>query len=66
MTIHINGNPRQVSEGLTVAELLDQLEFPGDRVAVERNLEILPRGQWAGTRLDPGDRFEIVHLVGGG
>ena len=66
MTIQINGEPREVSEGLTVTDLLDQLGFRGDRVAVERNLELLPRGQWAGTRLEPGDRFEVVHFVGGG
>ena len=66
MTIQVNGEVREVSEGLTVSGLLQQLEFPGDRVAVERNLEILPRAQWAETRLTPGDRFEIVHFVGGG
>ena len=66
MRILVNGEPREVSEGLTVADLLKQLEFPGDRVAVERNLEILPRIDWAGTRLQAGDRFEIVHFVGGG
>jgi thiamine biosynthesis protein ThiS len=66
MTIQVNGNAREVSDGLTVADLLRQLEFPGDRVAVERNREILPRAQWAATRLLPGDRFEIVHFVGGG
>lgn len=66
MTIQVNGEAREVSEGLTVAGLLQQLGFPGDRVAVERNLEILPRHQWEGTRLETGDRFEIVHFVGGG
>lgn len=66
MTIQVNGNAREVSEGLTVADLLRQLEFPGDRVAVERNREILSRAEWATTRLSPGDRFEIVHFVGGG
>jgi len=66
MTIQVNGDARDVSDGLSVADLLRQLEFPGDRVAVERNREILPRAQWAATRLLPGDRFEIVHFVGGG
>jgi thiamine biosynthesis protein ThiS len=37
-----------------------------DRVAIERNLEILPRSQWISTAVLPGDRFEIVHMVGGG
>ena len=66
VSIQLNGVPREVSEGLTVAELLAQLDFKSDRVAVERNLEILPRGQWTATRVEPGDRFEIVHFVGGG
>lgn len=66
MTIQVNGEGREVSEGLTVADLLQKMEFPDDRVAVERNLEILPRARWADTRLVAGDRFEIVHFVGGG
>ena len=66
MTIQVNGENRQLPEGLTVLDLIRQLEFPEDRVAVERNLEILPRAQWAGTPLESGDRFEIVHFVGGG
>ena len=66
MTIQVNGESREVQEGLTVTGLLQQLGFPGDRVAVERNLDILPRDQWAATHLAAGDRFEIVHFVGGG
>ncbi len=66
VTIQVNGEPREVSEGLTVADLLDRLDFRGDRVAVERNLEILPRARWTGTRLEAGDRLEIVQFVGGG
>ena len=62
----MNGEPQEVPEGLTVAGLLDSLNFPGDRVAVERNLEILPRDRWPGTLLQAGDRLEIVHFVGGG
>jgi len=66
MVIEVNGESREVQEGLTVTGLLHELGFPGDRVAVERNLGILPRDQWAVTPLAPGDRFEIVHFVGGG
>jgi thiamine biosynthesis protein ThiS len=66
MTITVNGEPRDVQEDLTVGGLLQQLGFPGDRVAVERNFDILPRDKWAATHLAPGDRFEIVHFVGGG
>ena len=66
MTIQVNGEKQQVPEGLTVADLLRHLAFSGDRVAVERNLDILPRAQWAATQLEDGDLYEIVHFVGGG
>jgi thiamine biosynthesis protein ThiS len=45
---------------------LRDLNLDGGRVAIERNLEILPRPQWAETRVAPGDRYEIVQFVGGG
>ena len=66
ITIHLNGEAQEVPEGLTVADLLDRLRFPADRVAVERNLEIVPRARWHETHLQPGDRLEVVHFVGGG
>jgi thiamine biosynthesis protein ThiS len=46
--------------------MLDRLAFRYDRVAVERNREIVPRDQWAGTTLQAGDNIEIVQFVGGG
>ena len=52
--------------GLSVAALLAHLSLPVDRVAIERNLEILPRGQWENTSVEVGDKYEIVHFVGGG
>ena len=64
--VFINGEPREVPAGLGVASLLAHLGLRPDRVAVERNLEILPRSAWTATRVQSGDRFEIVHLVGGG
>jgi thiamine biosynthesis protein ThiS len=64
--IVVNGETREVPEGLGVSALLSHLALPVDRVAIERNLEILPRSQWGATAVRPGDRFEIVHLVGGG
>lgn len=66
MTVTLNGEAREVPEGLTVAGLLGHLGLGADRVAVERNLEILPRARWDETPVQAGDRFEIVHLVGGG
>jgi thiamine biosynthesis protein ThiS len=66
ITIHLNGETREIPEGLTVAALLTTLQMPADRVAVERNLEIVPRAHWQETPLQPGDRLEIVQFVGGG
>jgi thiamine biosynthesis protein ThiS len=66
MKIHLNGEVREVPEGLTLAALLEWLKLPADRVAVERNREIAARSQWSETALQPGDRLEVVHLVGGG
>ena len=64
--IVVNGETREVPEGLGVPGLLSHLGLPPDRVAIERNLEILPRSQWPATTVQAGDKYEIVHLVGGG
>jgi len=66
MTITVNGERRDVPEGLHVAELIEHLGLPLERVALERNLDILPRAKWNQTSVQPNDSFEIVHFVGGG
>ena len=66
MTVTINGERRDIPDGLSVAALLDHLGMSTGRVAVERNLDILPRAQWQGTIVQSNDSFEIVHFVGGG
>jgi thiamine biosynthesis protein ThiS len=66
MTVTINGDRREIPAGLTVASLLGHLGMPPDRVAIERNREILPRARWNDTGVQPGDSYEIVHFVGGG
>jgi thiazole synthase len=66
LTIILNGDPRRVSEGTSVADLLAQLELPAAKVAVERNLAIVPRSTFTHVLLAEGDRLEIVHFVGGG
>ena len=66
MNVTINGERREVPEGLTVSALIAHLGLPAERVAIERNLDVLPRAQWPQTPVAPNDRFEIVHLVGGG
>jgi len=66
MTVYLNSEPHEVPEGLTLAGLLEWLKLPADRVAVERNLAIVPRDRWTETRMEAGDRLEVVHFVGGG
>ena len=64
--ITVNGESQQVPNGLDVPRLLAHLGIRAERVAIERNLEILPRANWPATQVVSGDRYEIVHLVGGG
>ena len=66
MQLQINGELRCFPEKLSLSELIVQLGMKQDRVAVELNLEIVPRGNWEATVLKDGDRLEIVHFVGGG
>ena len=66
MQIQLNGETRDVPEGLNVSKLLVHLGLNPARVAIERNLEILPRSAWEATQLASGDRLEIVQFVGGG
>jgi len=66
MILHLNGEPREFPDGLTVATLVEQLGMTLDRVAVELNLEIVPRAKWTATALKDGDKLEVVHFVGGG
>jgi thiamine biosynthesis protein ThiS len=65
-TISVNGETRAATPGATVLDLLQELGLDSGRVAVERNLEILPRPKWADTRVQPCDRYEVVQFVGGG
>jgi thiamine biosynthesis protein ThiS len=64
--ITVNGEGRAAKPGETVADLLAEIGLLPARVAIERNLDILPRAKWNETRLEPGDHYEIVHFVGGG
>ncbi|HEX2329536.1 MAG TPA: sulfur carrier protein ThiS [Candidatus Angelobacter sp.] len=66
MQIQLNGEARDVADGITLAALVSQLGMKADRVAVELNLEIAPRTTWGVTVLKPGDKLELVHFVGGG
>jgi thiamine biosynthesis protein ThiS len=66
LRIEVNGEPREVPEGASVADLLRLLNLAAPKVAVERNQEIVPRSAWAATTLSEGDRLEVVHFIGGG
>ena len=66
MTVTINGERREIPENLNIIALLEHLGMKSDRVAIERNLDILPRARWQETRVQPNDSFEIVQFVGGG
>ncbi len=63
--IVLNGEEREVTAS-TVTALIDEIGLDGRKVAVERNLEIVPKSQYLATDLSDGDRLEIVHFVGGG
>ena len=69
MEIILNGQPRTVDldpQAATLEGLITALEMKQDRIAVERNGEIVRRTDWATTPIQSGDRFEVVHFVGGG
>ncbi|MFZ1366697.1 sulfur carrier protein ThiS [Sphingorhabdus sp.] len=64
--ITLNGDPRRVPIGWTIAQLVSEIGLDPKKVAVERNLEIIPRSTLAQVELRDGDVLEIVHFVGGG
>jgi sulfur carrier protein len=64
--ISVNGAARECTPGATVAALVEALALSGKRIAVERNGAIVPRSRWGESRLEEGDRLEIVGAVGGG
>jgi len=66
LQLTVNGETRAFSDVADVAALVTALGLDVRKVAVERNLEIVPRSAYAGTALAEGDRIEIVHFIGGG
>jgi thiamine biosynthesis protein ThiS len=66
LQIRVNGEQRDVAEGLTIAEMLGEMGLNPRKVAVERNLQIVARSTLGQVRVEDGDAFEIVHFVGGG
>jgi thiamine biosynthesis protein ThiS len=64
--ITVNGEARDIAPPATIADLLTRIGLDTRKVAVELNLEIVPRSTYAATALAAGDRLEIVHFIGGG
>ncbi len=66
MKVKINGEERQIDDGLTLTALLEALQIRPGRVVIERNREIVARDDYGAILIDDGDILEIVHFVGGG
>lgn len=66
IAVVINGEPRELPDGLNVLDMLSQLGILANRVAIERNRDILPRARWQQTPVEANDSYEIVQFVGGG
>jgi sulfur carrier protein len=66
MQIQVNGEPFEARDCRTLGELVEQMGLAGKRIAVELNMEIIPRSEHGTTALSEGDRIEIVHAIGGG
>lgn len=66
MQVTVNGLLRDVPENLTLDQLLGHLELRDERLAIERNREIVSRERWLAVRIEAGDQLEIVQFVGGG
>ncbi len=66
IAVVINGEPRELPDDLNVLDMLSHLGLVANRVAIERNRDILPRAQWQQTPVEANDSYEIVQFVGGG
>ena len=66
MKVRVNGEEREIADGLNVSRLLEELQIRPGRVVVELNRNIVSRETHASTQLKEGDTLEIVHFVGGG
>ncbi len=66
MRVFINGEVRDIPDAARMDQLIELLELGGQRIAVEVNLELVPRSRFTQHRLHPDDKIEIIHAVGGG
>jgi len=66
LRVYVNGEPRELTAPLSLAELITQLDLPAARIAVELNRVVVRRNEWSTIVIQDNDRIEIVHFVGGG
>jgi thiamine biosynthesis protein ThiS len=66
LQVEINGEKRDIAQGLMLKELIEQLSLAPERLAIELNRKVVRRADWPITPLSEGDHIEIVHFVGGG
>ena len=66
MQIHVNGEQKALADSATLSDLVEELGLTGRRIAIELNMEIIPRSEHETTLLKDGDQLEIVHAIGGG
>ena len=65
IAIVLNGEPKEIAEGKSIMDLVNSLNLPAERLAVEHNLKIVKRAHWNSQALEDGDKVEIVQFVGG-
>jgi thiamine biosynthesis protein ThiS len=66
LRVYVNGESRELSAPISLAELITELDLPAARIAVELNRAVVRRSEWSTTMLQDEDRIEVVHFVGGG
>lgn len=66
MQVTINGEAKTIPDSITAAALIQELDLAGKRIAIEVNQTIIPRSKLDNHQIQPGDRVEIVHAIGGG
>ena len=66
MKVFVNSDEKDLSDGISLMALIEQLDLPAARIAIELNREVVRRSDWGSTMLKDEDKIEIVHFVGGG
>ena len=66
MKVFINGETREINQQLNLRELLEKLDLPEERIAVELNKEVVRKKDWEAVKVNDGDKLEVIHFVGGG